>query len=129
MLGAFDRGVVGRVLRGQPFFGTRRQQLSYRVMLVQGFLVAVLFGVTVGVDLFYVMGHLLRQQAVPGASAGFTMVSVAVATCCICCVCWLCLLSVVFGSCFLRCCVRTIQVDLITPSTIVPATYVRPHRF
>lgn len=66
----------GRVLRGQPFFGTRRQQLSYRVMLVQGFLVAVLFAATVGVDVFYVVGHLLRQQAVPGASTGFTVVSV-----------------------------------------------------
>lgn len=66
----------GRVLRGQPFFGTRRQQLSYRVMLVQGFLVAVLFAATVGVDVFYVVRHLLRQQAVPGASTGFTVVSV-----------------------------------------------------
>lgn len=71
------------MLRGQPFFGTRRQQLSYRVMLVQGFIVAVLFGATVGVDLFYVVGHLLRQQAVPGASTGFTVVSVFVASLCL----------------------------------------------
>lgn len=70
------RSSTGRVLRGQPFFGTRRQQLSYRVMLVQGFLVAVLFGTTVAVDLFYVVGHLLRQEAVPGASTGFTMVNI-----------------------------------------------------
>ena len=73
----FVRGSPGRVLRGQPFFGTRRQQLSYRVMLVQGFLVAVLFAATVGVDAFYVVGHLLRQQAVPRASTGFTVVSVS----------------------------------------------------
>ncbi|CAN0159806.1 unnamed protein product, partial [Ectocarpus fasciculatus] len=65
----------GRVLRGQPFFGTRRQQLSYRVMVMQGMLVAVLFGMSVGVDVFYLVGHLLRQQVVVGASNGFTLES------------------------------------------------------
>lgn len=47
-------------------------------MLVQGFLVAVLLGVTVGIDLFYTVGHLLRQQAVPGASTGFAFVSFSI---------------------------------------------------
>ncbi|CAM9615307.1 unnamed protein product, partial [Ectocarpus sp. 8 AP-2014] len=65
----------GRVLRGQPFFGTRRQQLSYRVMVMQGMLVAVLFGMSVGVDIFYLVEHLLRQQVVVGASTGFTLES------------------------------------------------------
>lgn len=69
------RAAAGRVLRGQPFFGTRRQQLSYRVMVMQGMLVAVLFGMSVGVDIFYLVGHLLRQQVVVGASTGFTLVS------------------------------------------------------
>jgi len=45
-------------------------------MLGQGFLVGVLFAAGVGVDLFYVVGHLLRQQAVLGASTGFSLVSV-----------------------------------------------------
>ncbi|CAM9715678.1 unnamed protein product, partial [Hapterophycus canaliculatus] len=65
----------GRVLRGQPFFGTRRQQLSYRVMVMQGFVVAALFAATVGKDMFYLVEHLLRQQAVAGATTGFALES------------------------------------------------------
>lgn len=66
---------AGRVLRGQPFMATRRQQLSYRVMVMQGFLVAFLLGLSVGLHLFWLARHLIRQQTVAGATSGFTLVS------------------------------------------------------
>lgn len=69
---------VGRVLRGQPFMATRRQQLSYRVMLMQGFLVAVLLGLAVGMDLYFLVRHVVLQQTVEGANGGFSMVSTTV---------------------------------------------------
>lgn len=53
---------------------TRRQQLSYRVMLMQAFLVAFLLGLASGKDLVVLGRHLWRQQTVTGAASGFTVV-------------------------------------------------------
>ncbi|CAM9778960.1 unnamed protein product, partial [Laminaria digitata] len=54
---------------------TRRQQLSYRVMLMQAFLVAFLLGLASGKDLVVLGRHLWRQQTVTGAASGFTVES------------------------------------------------------
>lgn len=53
---------------------TRRQQLSYRVMVMQGFLVASLLGLGMGIHLYLVVRHFIRQQTIAGAASGFTRV-------------------------------------------------------
>lgn len=67
---------TGRVLRGQPFMATRRQQLTYRVMLMEGALVAILLGLELGVNVVIIVRGLLRQQTVAGATSGLTLVCV-----------------------------------------------------
>lgn len=64
----------GRVLRGQPFMATRRQQLSYRVIMMQAFFVAVLVALAIAMEVVPLARHLLRQQTVPGAASEFTKV-------------------------------------------------------
>jgi hypothetical protein len=55
---------TGRVLKGQPFMTTRRQQLAYRVMLSQAFLLVLLLGTGLGAQLVQLAAYVHSHTSV-----------------------------------------------------------------